>query len=637
MTSSIPYRPEIDGLRAIAVLLVVLFHADFQWIQGGFIGVDVFFVISGFLITSILMRFLDQGTFSLLDFYERRIRRILPALFLVIIFTFIVGVIFLLPYELRDLSKSIVATLLFGANLFFWRTNNYFAAEADEKPMLHMWSLGVEEQFYIVFPFLLMGLYIVHKKHITILLFLLAIISFAFSQWLLFLGQTTANFYLPFSRAWELLIGCLCAAMITQKSFSSHIPRILSEILCFTGLVLILFSSVVFSSETPFPGFYALIPTLGTALILLSSKPSYFIARLLSFKPLVILGLLSYSFYLWHHVLFAYARIISLENLSYLNYGALILASLALSYCSWKWFECPLRNRAVFKRSQVFVLAVFTTGFLGLCAVSIWASNGLEFRYNSVEQRLLNQTDIVKNASYVTRFFDNQKSEFSSVDHHKTFLVGDSHAQDFANIMNEVNAFDQTELATFYIPSRCFIYLGDDYSKHQSNIAHKDLALCQKNGNLKKSIPTIKQANTIIIANSWREWSVENLGVTLRNIYDLNPDVTLWVVGRKEFKKILPRKILKEDPDTWSTVKGELSPYQKTIQTKMQKVLPEASFINIQEQYCKKSICRIFTPQNDVISYDGGHLTQKGSIYLGQKLQYAYPELFVSLKQNRNP
>lgn len=336
------YRPEIDGLRAIAVMSVLFFHAGFEFLPAGYIGVDIFFVISGFLITSIILREKEKEKFSLVRFYERRARRILPALFFMLVATLPLAWWLLLPAELEKYAQSLISVVLFVSNFYFWLETDYFGQTADQIPLLHTWSLGVEEQYYIFFPLIIMILWRFGYKRVLMAVAAIAFISLALSQW----GSSQkpdANFYLVPMRAWELLIGSLIA-------FSRDKPAILfskrkQNILSLLGLVLVFISLRFYDKETPFPSVYALVPTIGAGLILAFSREGTVSSKILSAKPLVWIGLISYSTYLWHQPLFVFARAYSVDGIYELGYSVLILCSLVCGWFSWRFIESPFRYK----------------------------------------------------------------------------------------------------------------------------------------------------------------------------------------------------------------------------------------------------------------------------------------------------
>jgi peptidoglycan/LPS O-acetylase OafA/YrhL len=336
----IKYRPDIDGLRAIAVLSVVLYHLDIGPLTGGFVGVDIFFVISGFLITGIVQKEIESGLFRFQLFYERRVRRLFPALFLVLAATLVVGVNVLLPTDLLLLTKSLIATLFFGSNVFFWRTSGYFELGSEINPLLHTWSLAVEEQFYIVFPFVLLLIFQYARKHLRAVLVLGAVGSFAACIWIqgFYPGAT---FYLAPFRAWELLAGGILAVGVIPTPTN----RWGREVFSACGLGLILYAIMNIKPGINFPGWEAGLPVLGSALIIYGGSGGKSITKkLLSLNSFVYVGLISYSLYLWHWPLIVYAKYLNgLENIGSKRYVILALA-FVLASLSYHFVEKPFRR-----------------------------------------------------------------------------------------------------------------------------------------------------------------------------------------------------------------------------------------------------------------------------------------------------
>src|SRR3984893_9141782 len=332
------YRADIDGLRAVAVVPVVLFHIGAPVFPGGFVGVDVFFVISGYLITSIILPDIDARRFSIVKFYERRVRRIFPALIVVLIFCGVVGFILLTPSDYKTLGESIVATILFVSNIFFWRQTNYFAAPASESPLLHTWSLSIEEQFYVFYPLILILVSRWTKARITVIS-LICVISFTAGAVLVFF-KPSATFYLGPTRAWELLIGGLIALASTHNCALGK----LNQYLALSGIALIIFSVLAYSSSMRFPGAAALLPAVGTALIIWSGQnETTIIHRLLSLPALTAVGRASYSLYLWHFPIIAFASYVELTGLHWQAKTTICLVSLAASFLSLRYIELPFR------------------------------------------------------------------------------------------------------------------------------------------------------------------------------------------------------------------------------------------------------------------------------------------------------
>ena len=351
------YRREIDGLRALAVLPVIFFHAGFQTFSGGFLGVDIFFVISGYLITYIILTEKRAGTFTLVDFYERRARRILPALFFVLFICLPFAWFWLLPGDMERFSQSLAAVAGFVSNIFFWQTSGYFARAAEFRPLLHTWSLAVEEQYYLLFPALLILTWRLGRRRIVFILGALAVASLAAAQsgWI---ADPYAKFYLLPTRVWELLIGALLAFYFSRDSVAGDsrpaLGRAVKEYGGAVGLLAIVGAIFAFDRNHSSPSVYTLIPTLGTALIILCTAQDTVVGRMLGNRYLVGVGRVSYSAYLWHQPLLAFARLRGVTEPGKPLLAALAVVSLALAYFTWKYVETPFRDRQRYSRRQIF-------------------------------------------------------------------------------------------------------------------------------------------------------------------------------------------------------------------------------------------------------------------------------------------
>ncbi|WP_061848194.1 acyltransferase family protein, partial [Bradyrhizobium sp. DOA1] len=362
MTPSENYRPDIDGLRAVSILLVVLYHAHPWMLPGGFVGVDVFFVISGFLITRIL---LSPGGMPISTFYARRIRRIFPALIAVLVVTAAIGWVILLPSQFRLLGENIVASVLFASNLFQLGQLGYFAPLAAENPLLHLWSLGVEEQFYIFWP-LALGL-LARSPHRRLYILGALALSLAASAVLVVTDPDWA-FYAPVPRAWELLIGGLLAEANLVRKSGSHLLGAI-------GLGAIAASALLFDRAMPFPGLLALVPVVSAALVIVS--PNAVTNRLLlASRPAVLLGLISYPLYLWHWPLLTYLGIIRHGVPNFLEIWGAILVATVLSILTFHFIEWPIRNR----RNLVPFLSI-ALGTAGVIGAAIVIMAGVPWRF----------------------------------------------------------------------------------------------------------------------------------------------------------------------------------------------------------------------------------------------------------------
>lgn len=431
----IQYRADIDGLRALAVVLVVLFHAGLPWITGGFIGVDIFFVISGYLITSIILSDVRKGNFSYLTFYERRARRILPAFYFVATISLLAAIIMFTPNDLIKASKSLLAALFFSGNIFFWRTTNYFSDDSDFEPFLHTWSLAVEEQFYFLFPLLLL-LFAKRNRLLFIVCIIGTVFSLALSEYAT-KHYTWAGYYLLPSRAWQLLAGALLAVYPTRLIGN----KTLESSLAFIAMLLIFIPAFMLNKNTPFPGLAALPPTLGACLLIyLGRNTSLFTSKLLSLKPVVVVGLISYSLYLWHWPIFAFIRYYTASvELNLLASFAGILASFLAAYLSWRFIENPFRNKSVFSRRAIFSYSFIYGLILAGISSSLVLMNGLPQRLDErvIRYSSLNGGDILVDSCINKSLTQIATGDICQYDLHKTktgkniLLWGDSHAAAF--------------------------------------------------------------------------------------------------------------------------------------------------------------------------------------------------------------
>ena len=376
------YRPDVDGLRAVAVVLVLLFHANLGW-AGGFVGVDVFFVISGFLITGVIRKQQHAGTFTMRNFWVRRIRRIIPASILMVGGTLIIGSVVLFRSDFRELVYSAVAQLVMLANVFFWQQTGYFAGSAELKPLMHMWSLAVEEQFYLGYPFLLVLLNRTSNKTAGRVLASIAILSFALSVWGVHHYPRATFFLLP-ARAWEMLLGGLIWFVPPPEKLTQW----KSETLSWFALAGILVASWFYDGDTLFPGIAALLPCLATAAIIyLNANQQTRVSALLSTRPFVFVGLISYSLYLWHWPLLAFCRYSQTEPLSVGYRVSILLVSGVLAYMSWRFVETPWRQGARLRsKRSLLVVATGALAAIVLANVAVGSVDVWTFYYPELEE-----------------------------------------------------------------------------------------------------------------------------------------------------------------------------------------------------------------------------------------------------------
>jgi peptidoglycan/LPS O-acetylase OafA/YrhL len=428
------YRAEIDGLRALAVVPVILFHAGFELFSGGFVGVDVFFVISGYLITTILIEDIENKRFSIVNFYERRARRILPALTVILLVSTLMSYLVLYPTDFEEYSKSLLSVVLFASNIFFWSESDYFATAAELTPLLHTWSLAVEEQYYVLFPIFLILAWRFGKNRVFWMIVVMTAISLLLSEWG-WRNQATANFYLAPTRAWELFAGSIAAFIVQKQGVQKN------NLLATLGLAAIIFSIFFYDETTPFPSVYALVPVLGVVLLVLYADKETVAAKLLSTRGFVGIGLISYSAYLWHQPLMAlYRRKVGIE-LSQIESLCLIFLVFLLSVLTWKYVENPFRKREVINRKVIFLSSITSLVFLSAIAVAIYTTNGASFRFQlpSPPQKW---ADIKCHGSVRVAQYDDELGECLGLGAPESsgdiYLLGDSHAAQITFALRQV-------------------------------------------------------------------------------------------------------------------------------------------------------------------------------------------------------
>nr|WP_256413808.1 MULTISPECIES: acyltransferase family protein [unclassified Marinobacterium] len=338
-------------MRTVAVLPVMFFHAGFQGFSGGFVGVDVFFVISGYLITSIILSELSEEKFSIINFYEQRARRILPALTFVMLVSAVLAFVLMPPVHLKLFSQSLVAVSVFASNLYFYLTNDYFSPASEELPMLHTWSLAVEQQYYLFFPVMLSCLWFLGRRPLLGIVVLLTSLSFAISVYLEIIQEYSANFYLIFSRSWELFVGSIIAFYGSKLKFCK--PG-LNDALGAIGLAMIVLTMFIFDEYTAFPGFNALLPVIGTALVIVYTSHDRGAGKILAHKYMVAIGLISYSLYLWHQPIFAFLRLKTVSHPQLWTFIVSILLAFTMATLSYRYIERPFRDRKKVSRKAIF-------------------------------------------------------------------------------------------------------------------------------------------------------------------------------------------------------------------------------------------------------------------------------------------
>lgn len=623
---NLKYRPEVDGLRALAVLPVILFHAGFDAFKGGFVGVDVFFVISGYLITSIIVNDCRSGIFSLASFYERRARRILPALFVVIAACMPFAWAWMLPPETIAFSRNGLAAITFVPNVYSWLTTSYFGTPAERLPLLHTWSLGVEEQFYLVFPLLVWFVWRFGFRFVVITTALLACLSFGLSEWAWRAGKVSSSFFLPPTRAWELMLGALLALAWQSRPIYQRLGAVASNLGSFIGLGMLFYAVVWFDKSTPTPSMYALVPTLGAGLLIACAGPGTTAYRLLASAPLVGVGLVSYSAYLWHVPIFAFARLRMANDPSWQAYCALSALALGLAYLTWRYVETPFRRASIVSRTTLVRSAIGCwTVLLGVALASEY-TGGFGARIRPEDAALAALVDFDVQGRYVAARFHSLDGDFPKQGQAtKVLVVGDSYAQDFVNAAFESGNLAGATVRTFGVPFVCQIYVGSrDVSEH---IDHRSRPLCAQVHESPVLRDRVAEADVVILAASWEDWSAQLLPETLKQLAPEGSRRRIFVVGPKRIGRISIRGLLRLAPEQRLNLSEPVSADVIQVERTMARALPEGSFVSMQAAVCGTGpTCKLFTPGGDLISFDGRHLTKAGAAFAGANL-FSVPPL----------
>lgn len=614
------YRPEIDGLRAVAVIPVILFHAGFELFSGGYAGVDVFFVISGYLITSIICGELDQDTFSIRRFYERRIRRILPALFFVMLCCIPMAWLWMSPSQLKNFSEATIAVSTFTSNILFWWKSDYFAPDARLDPLLHTWSLAVEEQFYILFPLIVLAIWRFGKNIAFLTISILVVCSLFLSEQIS-TQFPSANFYLLPSRAWELGIGALCAFVLHRRVQ----PR--NGFVAGIGSVMILLSFVLYDESVLFPSLYALLPVGGAALFIIFAASGTPAARLLSTPLFVGLGLVSYSAYLWHQPIFAFARILNLSEPTGGIMAMLALLSLVLAVLTWRFIESPFRRKHAHflgRSERVFAAALIAS--IGFIAVGSYGAilDGNSVAWTSPNEAVANAIsflDYKDSPEYSAQFksdncgFSGNTGSFRDFDKScltpslfkKNFLlIGDSHAvhltMAFAKFYAEHNILRATASGCRPIlhgggaPAcrELYDYIFDWLGSHPTAVEGVILSARWRKG---KELDGLKETLAFLRGLGLKT-------VVLGPIVEYDQDLPLLIA--------YSIKLGEKDFDASRYVRQEVWEIDHLVAEVARR--SESGYLSMVDAICDGNICRLYSKGGDPIQFDYGHLTGAGAM-----------------------
>jgi peptidoglycan/LPS O-acetylase OafA/YrhL len=622
------YKNQIDGLRALAVISVIFFHADIVGFSGGYVGVDIFFVISGYLITSIILQQIQDQTFSLAAFYERRARRILPALFFVIFCCLPLAWIFLLPYDMQRFSGALITIPFFLQNFYFWRNNTYFEPSTDFSPLLHTWSLAVEEQYYLLFPFLLLFTRRYKKTTLLWIIVFIVLIQLLMLQ-TLFADKLSFKFFMLPTRGWEMLIGAAVACVTIDLKIQNKLFPVISELLSTGGVLLILYSITSFDKNTVFPGWATLVPTLGAALILLCVERRTWVARLFELKPVMAIGLVSYGAYLWHQPLLAFSRHISTDELSTFVTSLLALASLIFGWFSYKFVEQPFRKQGMISKKTLVIFVLSSSFVLVIFGLSGVLTKGFENRFTPQQKELWAYTNYDVEALWrVGQCFLQPEQSYRSfgkdcagdeLGWSRTMVWGDSNA---ASIYPGLKR--QFKYVAQYSASGCppLLSINQPWRPFCQNI----------NQYVFNQIKTLKPERLILFANwiLYKDIDVASeLAVTLDAIKRESPNTSVEVIGGlPQWYPSLPVYMLKRDLyiDQVSTVVNLGLSAIVVLDESLSKMSASRNvrFHSALNALCTiGQACQITTQFNDkqvLTTWDYEHLTEGGSVDLVQKL-----------------
>lgn len=637
MMNKIQYRPDIDGLRAIAVLAVIIYHAKIQInntfaLNGGFLGVDVFFVISGFLITSILYqnKYLGFKDF-LINFYLRRIRRIFPALlFLLIIITPLSG-FFLHNFLLKTYAESGIASLFFFSNLYFWNTGEqYNAFSSLYNPLLHTWSLSVEEQFYLIFPFFFFFAYKIFQKKTLYLLVIFTLLSIMGSHKF---GTTYAsfNFYSLPSRFWEISLGCCLSFLNLSKNnfFEKYKGYNLSNF----GLILIFFSFFYYSDTMIHPSLKTSLATIGTALIICFNNHRSFTYKFLSSKPLVYIGLISFSLYLWHYVIFSYFRSVYPGEVNLIYKLILICLTFIISIFSYHVIEKNFRNVKMI--SNKFLFISISISYIVLISFFVFYINNGSFLKEKKFLNINNDNEALRKV-WIEKIEKNKITRFSNLDKINILIIGNSHARDMYNIFNlNKKLFQEYEFAIFDTLIECYLEnIKNNYNDRCSYLYDK----VDKN-RLKKAYEfNINNADYVVLSAEWSFNDVLKLeDDVIPYLKNLNKKIILTSNSPKFFYEIkkpftlldLKLRNIKTENLTKTTIEEieklhyisvtdvilKLNDWLETISKRNNiKYLRKENFVCEK----KRKRCEVITSNGNKIYWDNSHYTIEGAKHFGK-------------------
>lgn len=643
------YRSEIDGLRALAIIPVVFFHGGFSFVSGGFVGVDVFFVISGYLITLLIYKDLVTGSFSANKFYERRIKRLFPALFFVAVCCSVIAWLLYLPFDLEGYYGNLVSVFTFSSNVQFYIHSGYFDPSAELNALLHTWSLTVEEQFYFIFPWVLLLAFKLGRKAVWVGMCSLIVISFCLAEWRL-QDKPMAAFYLLYARGWELLIGSFCALLVSDSQLLTRISDTYRELLAWLGLAMIFYAIFFFTDSTPTAGRYTLLPTIGTALIILFAKTDGYLGRFLSNRAFVFIGLISYSTYLWHQPVLSFSRYYMGESLDLMMSGLLCLLSFIFGYISWKFVEKPFRYGAFGLQNQraVFASAIVLGSSLLLLGVYGESEKGFPER---LDERVRSVYQTAKGYEQVETCFLTEAEVFNlslclddKKEGKKALIVGDSHAASLYPSLNKQFIKEGWSLSMMTY-ARCVPFIENEkIEKYKNQSKFLGKYINRRCKNVKDSFNAglkDKGFDLVIVLNHYNNWMGEYKEYSLPEFWDMYVDSLIQHFGKENLLVLgslpiwmddLPRLIVKD----YSKGKDYIGPSFNGLFDKdnrldhmMSRSLKEKGirFLSAREAFCSQAGCVrtgvLDSGETKAVAFDYAHLSSVGAEILSDHVVFS--------------
>ncbi len=619
------YRSDIDGLRAIAVISVMFYHFSIGHFSGGFVGVDIFFVISGYLITGGIMKQGEAGRFSFSDFYIRRARRLFPALLVTIILSYAAAFWLFSPIDFAKMSGSTIFALGGISNIFFWMEADYFDSASIVKPLLHTWSLSVELQFYLIWPAILI-LLIKFGRRITAAGVVSVTIAGLISSIFALKYDPTGAFYLTQYRFYEFAVGGL--AFLVGRSKFMRSKYYMPNMIFVVGIALVFYSIFSYSTETAFPGLNALPPVIGAALIILSGEQAIG-AKILSLRPVSYIGEISYSLYLIHWPLVVFVQYIFVNEVSSIERYGLVAATFALSVVMHRFIEKPFRNPKKFNISgSAFSLACSCIAIvMMITASSSWASKGWVWRLPEQIQKI-NDIDLPSLQRYVgkTQRELTNKHDFKNNGKEKILIVGDSQSADIMNIMNEAGIIDKYDIIAISINTRCRSPYVNKSERQKFWTAENPAVMnapslipeCERQMNSFMDKKILSKADKIFISMKWASQSIPKMKGTIAAISEIST-AKIYLFGNKNLSKSSIELV-----NLFGRIDGINKYASKFRDIDSDKVneniekVPGTTFVDMIKLTCPEAnSCNVLTKDLKPIFFDTVHLTREGAIYFG--------------------